>query len=246
MVPPPPQFTPPPHTHPHFTPPTPPRPPQRHLPGTKRVGRVSARPLAPSPVAPGLSGVWTRSSTRGCGSAPGTRELRGRQPRSHPPHPPSSTSAPLGRGGVSMERPRHWGSASAPGGSRQQPALPGERFLRGFIIHRRPEGEVPAPSEDTHPPSRAGLRGCAHHPPPLPPPNPPRVCARGLRVPRVHRGCMAAAGRAASSASGSALLPAEREGGVPCKALRAPPRMLVSTPPTRWSPPQASAWQQPG
>ena len=181
---------PPPHTHTHFTPPTPPRPPQRHLPGTKRVGRVSARPLAPSPVAPGLSGVWTRSSTRGCGSAPGTRELRGRQPRSHPPHPPSSTSAPLGRGGVSMERPRHWGSASAPGGSRQQPALPGERFLRGFIIHRRPEGEVPAPSQDTHPPSRAGLRGCAHHPPPLPPPQPPACVRSGPScatcAPRVH------------------------------------------------------------
>lgn len=92
----------------------------------------------------------------------------------------------------------------------------------------------------THP---SGPAGCGAAPTAFPPPYtttnpppPPRVRARGLRVPRVHRGCMAAAGRAAAAASGSALLPVKYWGGgagvSPAKPSQ-PPRTPFSTPPAR-------------
>lgn len=150
------------------------------------------------PAAPGLAGVWTRSS-RGMSGTPALLRGAGRAPTPQTGRPPLPAPRRLPRWGY------HGKAAVAAQGERGLPGAPASSpraARRDFSVvsssAARPEGEVPAPRAGQRPPLEGQGTGAALAPhPPLHPLPAPAVLRPVALVPRVHRGCTAPAGRAA-------------------------------------------------
>ncbi|XP_065515941.1 basic proline-rich protein-like [Lathamus discolor] len=172
------------HRH-RLPPPLPARPPERHLPGTKRVGRVPAQPLAGSSACPGAR--WgVDKQLPGHGGDAGSR-AGANTPVQTGRAPPGSS-----RGGVTTGRRRRRRGSAGSRGLPPAAALPGEISPRFHHPPPAPEEKFLLRARGSGRPSRAGERGAllAPHPslrprgPPPPCPGPScscHVCTEGAR-----------------------------------------------------------------